>query len=142
VLTRLAEVGLIDDAMFARAWVESRHYGRGLARRALAAELGQRGVAREDVSAAVAELSADTELATARALVERRLAATKGLPPQARIRKLVGVLARKGYSPAMAFRVVREAIEEAREDPLLHVLDAEDIAERLEEDTEFDPAVG
>jgi regulatory protein len=94
------------------------------------------------VSAAVAELSADTELATARALVERRLATTAGLPPQARIRKLVGVLARKGYSPAMAFRVVREAIEEAREDPLLELLGAEDVAERIEEDTEFDPAAG
>ena len=35
VLSRFAEVKLIDDATFARAWVESRHHGRGLAGRAL-----------------------------------------------------------------------------------------------------------
>ncbi|HEY2306223.1 MAG TPA: regulatory protein RecX, partial [Streptosporangiaceae bacterium] len=35
VLSRFTEVGLIDDAAFARAWVESRHHSRGLARRAL-----------------------------------------------------------------------------------------------------------
>ena len=44
VLSRFAEVGLIDDAAFARAWVESRHHGRGLARQALSAELRQRGI--------------------------------------------------------------------------------------------------
>ena len=123
VLARFAEVGLIDDAMFARAWVESRHHGRGLARRALAAELGQRGVASDEVSAAVAGLSPETELATARALVQRRLASTAGDPPLARTRKLVGVLARKGYPAGMAYRVVREALEQAGEDPLLHGLD-------------------
>ena len=47
VLDRYDEVGIIDDAAFARAWVSSRHQGRGLARRALANELRQRGVAAE-----------------------------------------------------------------------------------------------
>lgn len=112
VLGRFAEVGLIDDATFASAWVESRHYGRGLGRRALAAELNQRGVDREDIQVAVAKLSPDTELATARALVERRLGSTAGLPSQARLRRLVGMLARKGYPAGLAFRVVREALDE------------------------------
>src|ERR1700712_5736201 len=44
VLSRLSDVGLIDDAAFAAAWVSSRHAGRGLARRALAHELRTRGV--------------------------------------------------------------------------------------------------
>jgi regulatory protein len=112
VLGRFAEVGLIDDATFASAWVESRHYGRGLGRRALAAELNQRGVDREDIQVAVAKLSPETELATARALVERRLSSTAGLPSQARLRRLVGMLARKGYPAGLAFRVVREALDE------------------------------
>src|ERR1700753_876665 len=43
VLDRYDEVGIIDDAAFARAWVSTRHHGRGLARRALANELRQRG---------------------------------------------------------------------------------------------------
>jgi regulatory protein len=134
VLGRFAEVGLIDDAMFARAWVESRHYGRGLARRALAAELRQRGVADGDIQAAVEQLSPDTELATARALVARRMAATRDQPAQARARRLAGMLARKGYSPGLAFRVVREALDADRaglsgvdsDEILLHEMTAED----------------
>src|SRR6202045_3914428 len=53
VLSRFADVGLIDDAAFARAWVESRHHSRGLARRALTAELRQRGIPDGEVRSAV-----------------------------------------------------------------------------------------
>ena len=78
MLARFAEVKLIDDAMFARAWVDSRHHGRGLAGRALGAELRQRGVAQDDIEAALSELDPEQELATARELVARRLAGTAG----------------------------------------------------------------
>ena len=112
VLARFAEVRLIDDAMFARAWVDSRHHGRGLASRALGAELRQRGVAQEDIQEALRELDPEQELATARELVARRLAATAGMPVPARMRRLTGILARKGYAAGLAYRVVREALEE------------------------------
>jgi regulatory protein len=112
VLARFAEVKLIDDEVFARAWVESRHHGRGLAGRALGAELRQRGVASAEINAALGELSPEQELATARELVERRLAGTAGMPPLARMRRLTSVLARKGYSAGLAYRVVREALEQ------------------------------
>jgi regulatory protein len=118
VLARFAEVGLIDDAMFASAWVESRHHGRGLGRRALAAELSQRGIDRAEIQAAVDRLSPETELATARALVERRLASTAGQPAQVRARRLAAMLARKGYPSGLAYRVVREAIERAGQDAI------------------------
>ncbi|WP_442907136.1 recombination regulator RecX [Kitasatospora sp. NBC_01250] len=111
VLSRFEEVGLIDDAAFAAAWVESRHHGRGLARRALARELRTRGVAGALVEEAVAQLDPDEEAATARALVERKLRATTGLERQARLRRLVGMLARRGYSEGLAFRVVREVLD-------------------------------
>jgi regulatory protein len=117
VLGRFAEVKLIDDAMFASAWVESRHHGRGLAGRALAAELRQRGVASGDIEAAISELKPEREIATARSLVARRLSATRGQPLQARIRRLMGVLARKGYPQALAYRIVREALEQEGIDP-------------------------
>src|SRR5829696_1186874 len=73
VLGRFTEVGLIDDRAFAEAWVGSRHSGRGLARRALAAELGRRGVDKETVGQAVDLLDPETEKRTAHALVRRRL---------------------------------------------------------------------
>ena len=116
VLARFAEVKLIDDAMFARAWVDSRHHGRGLAGRALGAELRQRGVAPDDIRAALSELDPEQELATARDLVARRLAGTAGMPVPARMRRLTGVLARKGYPAGLAYRVVREALEQETQD--------------------------
>ncbi|GAB3983463.1 recombination regulator RecX [Actinoallomurus acanthiterrae] len=118
VLSRYSEVGLIDDAAFARAWVESRHAGRGLARRALAAELRRRGVADETVSEAVEELGPEQEEAAARELVARRLPGTRGLDPVKRTRRLMGMLARKGYSGGLAYRVVREALEAEGADDL------------------------
>ena len=112
VLGRFEDVGLIDDAAFARAWVESRHYSRGLAGRALSAELKQRGVAADAIRAAIDEqLSPDAEASAARRLIERKLTATRGLPPEQRTRRLAGLLARKGYPAGLAFRVIREALE-------------------------------
>jgi regulatory protein len=110
VLERFADVQLVDDALFAQAWVDSRHHGRGLSRRALAAELRQRGVATQDIQSAVSNLDPEQEQATARALVERRLEATRGLPTPVRIRRLTGMLARKGYPAELSFRVVRAAL--------------------------------
>ena len=111
VLDSYTDVGLIDDAAFARAWVESRHYSRGLAGRALAAELKQRGVDPGEIRDAIEELGPAAEAATARKLVAQRLAGTRGEPAQARTRRLAGMLARKGYPPGLAFRVIREAME-------------------------------
>lgn len=122
VLERFASVQLIDDAMFAQSWVDSRHQGRGLARRALAAELRKRGVAVEDIQAAIGRLDPEQEQATAHALVERRLAATRGLPKPARFRRLMSMLARKGYSEGLAYRIVREALDNEPSDPELSEL--------------------
>ncbi|MFC5752519.1 regulatory protein RecX [Actinomadura rugatobispora] len=112
VLGRFTEVGLIDDEAFAQSWVQSRHNGRGLARRALAAELRRRGVAEETVNDAVETLDAEQEEETARRLIARKAAATRGVEPGKRMRRLVGVLARKGYPPGTAYRVVREVLDE------------------------------
>ncbi|GAA0634842.1 hypothetical protein GCM10009547_43680 [Sporichthya brevicatena] len=116
VLERFTDVGLIDDQAFAEAWVESRHAGRGLARRALAHELRTRGVDAAVVAVAVAELDPERELETARTLATKRLAATRGLDTQVRFRRVASLLARKGYSEAVAYRVIREALEAEGED--------------------------
>nr|BFD82295.1 hypothetical protein StreXyl84_16960 [Streptomyces sp. Xyl84] len=116
VLSRFEEVGLIDDSAFADAWVESRHHGRGLARRALAQELRTKGVDGALIDEAVGRLDAEQEEATARDLVARKLRSTRGLDRDKRLRRLAGMLARKGYSQGLALRVVRQALEEEGED--------------------------
>ncbi|MEU2717844.1 recombination regulator RecX [Streptomyces sp. NPDC007205] len=116
VLSRFEEVGLINDSAFADAWVESRHHGRGLARRALAQELRTKGVDSALIDEAVSQLDSEQEEATARELVARKLRATRGLDRDKRIRRLAGMLARKGYPEGMALRVVRQALEEEGED--------------------------
>jgi regulatory protein len=116
VLSRFEEVGLIDDGAFADAWVESRHHGRGLARRALARELRTKGVDAALIDEAVGRLDSEQEETTARELVARRLRTTRGLDRDKRIRRLAGMLARKGYPEGLALRVVRQALEEEGED--------------------------
>ncbi|WP_432069876.1 recombination regulator RecX [Streptomyces sp. AA1529] len=117
VLARFEDVGLIDDAAFAAAWVDSRHHSRGLARRALARELRTKGVDSTVIDEAVGRLDSDSEEETARVLVARKLRSTRGLDREKRLRRLVGMLARKGYSEGLALRVVRRALEEEGEDP-------------------------
>lgn len=134
VLGRFADVKLIDDAMFATAWVESRHHGRGLSGRALAAELRQRGVSSDDIQAAVGQLGPEQEIATARSLVARKLAATRGQPTPARTRRLVGMLARKGYSQALAYRVAREALEQEGVDLAAAGVDLTDVPDEPADD--------
>jgi regulatory protein len=129
VIGRLIRARLIDDPTFARMWVESRQHSRGLARRALSTELRQRGVSENDVRGAVAEVSPEQEEAAARRLVAGRLAGTRGRPLPSRMRRLMGLLARKGYPPGLAYRVVREALEQEKTDPVDAGLDEEALYE-------------
>ena len=118
VLDRYTEVGLIDDAAFARAWVSSRQSGRGLARRALSAELRAKGVEPEIAAEAVEAVDDDDERETARRLVDRKVGGMRRLDRATATRRLMGMLARKGYSGGLAAAVVRAALDDA---------DAEDI---------------
>jgi len=120
VLDRFGEVGLIDDAAFASAWVESRHRGRGLAKRALAQELRRKGVDDELARDALDELDPDQEAATARALVRRKLPSMRSLDRQVAMRRLLGMLARKGYPGGLAMTIVKEELAASDEElPLL-----------------------
>jgi regulatory protein len=116
VLDRFTDVGLIDDAAFARAWVGSRQSGRGLARRALSAELRAKGVDAEVAAEAVQAVGDDDERETARRLVDRKVGAMRRLDRATATRRLMGMLARKGYSGGLAAAVVREALDETSGD--------------------------
>ncbi|MCU0283390.1 MAG: recombination regulator RecX [Candidatus Nanopelagicales bacterium] len=113
VLDRFEEVGLVDDATFARLWVQSRQAGRGLSSAALRQELRRRGVVDALIDEALAQVDPEDELAAARALVARRLPSVAGLPRATQVRRLTGALARKGYGAGLAFGVVREMLDDA-----------------------------
>ena len=124
VLDRFTELGLINDAEYARAYAGSRQRSRGLSARAIERELQGKGVSGDDIETALAEMDDESQRQTARGLVERKLRSLSGIDTQTATRRLVGMLARKGYAPSIAYSVVREvlgaAAAEAEIEPPLH----------------------
>ncbi len=117
LLDRFEEVGLIDDSAFAHEWVAQRQEGKGLAKRALAQELRRKGIDDEVARDALDSVNEEDEVEAARVLVRRKLRSMRNLDQQAAIRRLVGMLARKGYSSGVSFRVVREELDADINDP-------------------------
>ena len=115
LLDRFEEVGLVDDDAFARSWIASRRSagsggGKGLARRALAQELRRKGIDDEIAREALDEIDPADEEAAARVLVRRKLRSLSRVDDTTATRRLVGMLARKGYGSGLAFAVVREEL--------------------------------
>ena len=107
VLDRFTAVGLIDDAALAQSVAGAQHRERGLARRAVAVKLRQRGIDEELIGEALTGIDSDDERVRAEQLVARRRRALSRLPIDVQTRRLVGFLARKGYPPRLAFEIVR-----------------------------------
>lgn len=116
LLDRFEEVGLVDDGAFARAWVASRQPGKGLARRALAQELRRKGIDDEVAREALDQIDPDDECEVARALVRKKLRSLGGVDEKVATRRLVGMLARKGHAPGVAYAVIREELGAEIED--------------------------
>jgi SOS response regulatory protein OraA/RecX len=116
LLDRFEEVKLIDDAEFARMWVRTRTTGKSLSRSAIRRELADRGIDGELAEDALLQVSDEDEHLQAREVVLRRVRRTTDLSDrQARdkeVRRLVGMLARKGYSPGVGFSIVRDVLDD------------------------------
>ena len=117
VLDRLSEVGLIDDEDFAEQWVRSRHINAGKGKRALVAELRKKGVDDEIINTALADIDSGAERQRAEQLVRDKLRRER-LGDEADelkvTRRLVGMLARRGYNSSMAFDVVSSELAQER----------------------------
>jgi regulatory protein len=105
VITRLVEMEYLDDADFARGWVQSRDRAKPRGEIALRRELLLKGVERaviDDVLAQRAESAAgsDADRDAARALLERRRAAFERIAdPLKRRQRAYSLLARNGFDP-------------------------------------------
>ncbi|MEO8106322.1 MAG: regulatory protein RecX [Actinomycetes bacterium] len=117
-LDRFTELGYIDDQAFARAWVDSRQRTRGLAAPALRRELRDKGIDADIIDEAMLTcVDGDAERVTAGELVEKKLRAmrsgTRSVDRDTATRRLVSMLARKGYNSSVAYSVVRERLDSA-----------------------------
>jgi len=118
VLDRLADVGLVDDRDFAEQWVRSRRINAGKGKRALASELRTKGIDDELIADALADIDASAERTRAEQLVAdklRRERLSDDTDDTKVARRLVAMLARRGYGQSMAFDVVKVALAGERE---------------------------
>jgi regulatory protein len=115
VLDRMEAVGLIDDAAYAQMLVRSKQATRGLAKRALAHELRDKGVDEATIDDALGSIAAEFERASAEQVAHKTMRRLAGLDPQVQARRLSGVLGRKGYPPSVVYAVVRDAVNDAPE---------------------------
>ena len=113
VLDRLTEVGLVNEADFAQQWVHSRHTYSGKGKRALALELRRKGIGQEDATEALAQIDSEDERARATELVAKKLRTVSADDRDRAVRRLVSMLARRGFPQGMAFEVVKEQLDRA-----------------------------
>lgn len=116
LLDRFEEVQLIDDAEYARMWVRSRTAAKSLSRSSLRRELADKGIDPELAEDALLQISDEDEHEQALEVVRRRLRSSADLSDRStrdkEVRRLVGVLARKGYNPGAAFSIVKTVLAE------------------------------
>jgi regulatory protein len=110
ILGKLDKAGLVNDADFAEMWVRSRHAYQGLAKTALIHELRRKGVDDSVAVEAAGAVDREAEESRARQLVRKKLRSMSALEEQTAIRRLLGMLARKGYSQGLSYAVIREEL--------------------------------
>lgn len=117
VLDRLTQVGLLDDADFAEQWAHSRRVNAGKGKRALAVELRNKGLDNTVIDQALAGIDAGAERQRAEELVRAKLRRERldDGDDQKVLRRLVAMLARRGYGQGMAFDVVTVELGAERE---------------------------
>jgi regulatory protein len=109
-LDRFEEVGLINDQALASNYVSSQHERKGLGKNALRQQLRAKGVSDDVALEAISQISDDQEFQAAFALACKKIRSLQRDDAKTQLRKIVGVLARKGYPSNLAFRVAKEVI--------------------------------
>lgn len=110
VIYKLSRENLLDDADFARQWVESRS-GHRLGKNRIAQELRRKGITQEEAEEALSAIDEEDQLANAIALAEKAAARLK---PDEDLRKaanrIAGMLARRGFSWDIAKQAIQHAL--------------------------------
>jgi regulatory protein len=118
-LTRLLDLGVLDDAAFARTWVESRDRARPRGERALRAELRRKGIDRQVVDEVLETRESErpaSDATAARRVLERHASAlARVADPRARRQRAYALLARSGFDSDIALDAIAQLTDSAPE---------------------------
>jgi regulatory protein len=106
---RLVALGVLDDAQYARQFIRAKIAGAGLSRRRLQSELWRRGVARDVIDAALAEVMVEDEVDESAQIAQvaaKKLRTLRSADPATTRRRLYSFLARRGYESSAIRRVI------------------------------------
>lgn len=114
LLDKFEAAKLIDDAEYAQSFVAQKSRTKKLSRAALRRELAERGVRGEEAENALAQRTDEQEREDAAELVRKKLRPGMNLSDRAEkdrvTRRLLGMLARRGYSSSVSMSVIREEL--------------------------------
>ena len=114
LLDKFEAAKLIDDAEYAQSFVAQKSRTKKLSRAALRRELAERGVRGEEAENALAQRTDEQEREDAAELVRKKLRPGMDLSDRAEkdkvTRRLLGMLARRGYSSSVSMSVIREEL--------------------------------
>ncbi|MBM6588504.1 regulatory protein RecX [Brevibacterium sp. RIT 803] len=110
LIAKLQKSRLLDDEEFAHRYVRAHRERRKLSRSALKRELSKKGLTAEIVSDAVEDVDGEDDLA--RQVAEKKAASTRGLDYEVRERRILGMLARRGFASSVCLKVTREVLAE------------------------------
>jgi regulatory protein len=96
IIAQLGESNLINDAEFAYWWVDQRSTFRPKGKRALLAELSQKGISREIAEKVINQQV--NELPLAAAAAQKKLKTLSRFSPEDQRQKLTSFLLRRGFS--------------------------------------------
>jgi regulatory protein len=123
-LVRLTELGMLDDATFARAWIESRDRARPRGERALRQELALKGIDRVLLDEVLADRRADRpaeagdvdEAAAGRLLERNARTLERVTDARARRQRAYALLARNGFDPSVCSTVAARFVDAVPEE--------------------------
>lgn len=110
LIAKLQKSKLLDDEEFAHRYVRAHRERRKLSRSVLRRELNKKGIPAEIISEAVDEVDGEEDLA--REVAEKKAASTSRLAYEVRERRILGMLARRGFSSSICIKVTREVLAE------------------------------
>ena len=117
VLDELEQSRLVNDHDFAMEWVRQRHELRGKSRSVLDQELQRKGISPEHRAAALEQVDDDAEYDCAREFAAKKARQITKPPAdyaeqEKYLRRIVGVLARRGFASGMSFAIAKEVLEQ------------------------------